>query len=75
MILRGDIATDIGELQVNTHDLFWQIYGPVDEDIKILAKLRAVYSAVTLLWYAYQTNDQALLDESLTGLSLIKKSL
>jgi aminoglycoside phosphotransferase (APT) family kinase protein len=54
---------------------FWNAYGMTDELTKIVAKLCAIYSAVTLVWYAHQVKDEFLLQEGLLGLRYISQQL
>lgn len=66
-------ALDLGMvyllLPAESHADFFNVYGPIDDTTHLLAKLRAIYSAVTLAWYAHQVNDKPLLTEGLQVLS------
>lgn len=70
-----DLAIIYQFLPLSAHTAFWRIYGAVSETTVILAKLRAIYSSVTLCWYAHQVNDVDLLKEGKTGLALLKEVL
>ncbi len=59
-----DLAIVYQFLPSESHQTFWQEYGEVSETTKIIAKLRAIYSAVTMAWYAHQVADKSLVLES-----------
>lgn len=46
------------------HDIFFSLYGPVDEKTLIQARFLGLYSAITLLLYAYDTDDDLLRKEA-----------
>jgi aminoglycoside phosphotransferase (APT) family kinase protein len=54
---------------------FFEAYGVVSNNTKLLAKLRAIYSAVSIAWYAHQVQDEFLLQESLYSLKTIQEHL
>ena len=62
-------------LPVSAHQIFWDAYGNVDHAIRILAKLCAIYNAVTIAWYAHQVHDKSLLAEGLLGLDFISETI
>lgn len=49
---------------------FFQIYGEVDETMQTMARFKAVYTAVLLLLYGHDLEDEDLVKESLTAIRL-----
>jgi len=70
-----DLAIVYQFLPHESHETFWHEYGQVSETTKIIATLRAIYSAVTMGWYAHQVSDKALLSESIKALARIEALL
>lgn len=72
-----DLAIVYQFLPPTAHQLFWSAYGDVDRITRTLtlAKLRAIYSSVTIAWYAHQVQDKCLLAEGLLGLQFICETL
>jgi len=62
-------------LPCSAHPLFWEAYGNVEQTICTFARLRAIYSSVTIAWYAHQIQDKCLLAEGLLGLQLISEAI
>ncbi len=60
-------------LPQSAQQVFWDEYGLVSEQIQQAAKLGAIYSSITIVWYAHQVGDQSLLTEGLTGLSFLRR--
>lgn len=60
-----DLAVVYQLLPMAAHALFFEHYGAVSDQTHCLAKLRAIYSTMTLLWYAHKTQDHALFSECL----------
>src|SRR3990167_1869324 len=58
-----------------SHQRFWTIYGSVDEQIHLLARLRAVFSLVTQCWYSHKVSDHHLFQESLAGFELLRENI
>lgn len=58
---------------IDAHERFWQTYGNVNQTTKILAILRAIYSASGMGWYAHCINDKPLLKESIASLDRLSK--
>ncbi len=54
------------------HDKFWEIYGPVSEQLQQQAIFRAIYSSVLMTRYAIDQNDNKLLQVSLQSLDYIQ---
>lgn len=67
-----DLAIVYQFLPPQSRQTFWQEYGKVSETTKIIAKLRAIYSAASMAWYAHQMADEVLLQESLSALNRLK---
>ena len=70
-----DLAIVYLFLPKSSHDMFWHIYGDVDQQTHTLAMLRAIFSLVTTCWYSHQISDESLLSESLIGLEMLRDSL
>ena len=70
-----DLAIVYQLLPQEAQSIFWHHYGIVNAKTRCLAKLRAIYSAITLLWYAHETQDQALFTEGLLSWQQITESL
>ncbi len=70
-----DLAIVYQFLPKEAHQKFWDIYGTVDSNSLELAKLRAIYSSVTISWYAHQVQDTSLMKEGILSLRMILKSL
>lgn len=70
-----DLAIVYKLLPREAHSVFWHHYGVVSVETRSLAKLRAIYSAITLLWYAHETQDEALFTEELLSWQHITESL
>lgn len=51
-------------------EAFFAEYGPIDSDTELRARVMAVFSAASVAHYAHDKDDGALLDASLTGLTL-----
>ncbi|MDC0534445.1 aminoglycoside phosphotransferase family protein [Francisellaceae bacterium] len=70
-----DLAIVYQFLPEEAHQMFWDIYGKVDNNTHVLAKLRAIYSSVTISWYAHQVQDISLMKEGILGLKMILKNI
>ena len=70
-----DLAIVYQFLPKESHLEFWNIYGNVENEIHIIAILRAIYSSVTISWYAHQVNDKCLFDEGILSLQMINETL
>lgn len=70
-----DLAIVYQFLPKVAHKTFWSVYGSVSEITMTLAKLRAIYSSVTLCWYAHQVSDEDLMQEGKSGLALLREVL
>lgn len=62
-------------LPKKSHFIFWDTYGAVDEETKLLASLRAIHYALTLTWYSHCIQDQALFREGLYAIENIRHSI
>lgn len=58
-------------LPKNAHALFFEEYGPIDEQTSRLALFRALYCSSLFVLYSNDIGDKDLLDESLFGLHLM----
>lgn len=67
-----DLAIAYQFLPKESQDDFWFTYGEVSGAIKTLAKLRAIYSSATLVWYGTRIGDEQLAKEGLQGLVFLK---
>ncbi|MEZ0368404.1 MAG: phosphotransferase [Candidatus Sericytochromatia bacterium] len=71
----GDSATDLSIvysfLPPQAHASFWQAYGPVSEDTRLLACFRALFHNLALLLYAEDTHDADLKRESARTLAFL----
>ena len=70
-----DLAIVYQFLPREAHEMFWNSYGTIDSDTHILAKLRAIYSSVTISWYSHQVQDTSLTKEGIFSLQMILESL
>lgn len=70
-----DLAIVYQYLPKEAHSIFWNIYGEVENNIHTIAMLRAIYSSVTICWYANQVGDASLLNEGIIGLNMIRESI
>lgn len=71
-----DLAIAFQFLPERQHEKFRQIYHlPISEASWELARLRALYSTMTLIHYATDVGDQPLLKDSLASLKLMTESL
>lgn len=70
-----DLAIVYQFLPLAAQEIFWHNYGEVTDTTKLLAKLRAIYSAVTTVWYAHQVHDAMLMQEGLQGLAFLAEIL
>jgi aminoglycoside phosphotransferase (APT) family kinase protein len=70
-----DLAVAFQVLPRQAQATFWAIYGKVTPEIKTLSQLRAIYSAITIAWYAHQVSDSHLHLEALNSLSRIAHNL
>lgn len=70
-----DLAIIYQLLPIAAHTRFFEHYGTVNEQTRRLAKLRAIYSTSTLLWFAHKTQDGALFTESLLSWQRITENL
>ncbi|MED7789047.1 aminoglycoside phosphotransferase family protein [Francisella sp. 19X1-34] len=68
-----DLAIVYQYLPKETHSIFWNIYGEVENNIHTIAILRAIYSSVTICWYAHQVGDISLLNEGIISLDMISE--
>lgn len=68
-----DLAIVYQYLLKEAHLIFWNIYGKVEDNIHIIAILRAIYSSVTITWYAHQVSDISLLNEGILSLKMINE--
>jgi|GEM_PF-1415121 len=62
-------------LPKSSHINFWQIYGAVDSDTQVIAKMLAINNAAAIGWYAHQVDDKALIQECLRSLENVKLCL
>ena len=71
----GDPAIDLmalfGFLPAEARPEFLHVYGPIDQQTRSTARLRAAFHAVAVAWYGSQLNDQALLHEGLTAMQFV----
>lgn len=67
-----DLAIVYQFLPLESHQIFWREYGSVSETTKTIAKLRAIYSATTIAWYAHHIKDNMLLEENVKALTALK---
>lgn len=76
---RGDPAVDLsivfGFLPPQAHDAFFAVYGGVDDDTQKLASFRALWSAVSLVDYGADVDDEDLIVEGLIALSHLSEWL
>ena len=70
-----DLAIAYQLLPMTAHAIFFEHYGAVSEQTRNLAKLRAIYSTITILWYSHKTQDQELFKEGLLSWQHITESL
>ena len=70
-----DLAIVYQFFPLEAHEHFWQTYGDVNQTTQTLAKLRAIYGASGMGWYAHCVNDKPLLKESVTSLERLSKVL
>ncbi len=70
-----DLAIGYQFIPPNAQTIFWESYGEVTEYTKLLAKQRAIFSAVTMGWYGHQIQDTMLLQEGLQGLKFVAEIL
>ena len=70
-----DLAIVYQFLPKEAHQQFWDVYGVVGSNTHTLAILRAIYSSVTISWYAHQVNDMSLMREGILSLHMINESL
>jgi aminoglycoside phosphotransferase (APT) family kinase protein len=70
-----DLAIVYQYLPKEAHSIFWDIYGEVEDNIHTIAILRAIYSCVTIYWYANQVADISLFNEGIVGLNMISDSI
>ncbi|AXA33848.1 phosphotransferase family protein [Francisella adeliensis] len=68
-----DLAIVYQYLPKEAHSIFWNIYGEVENSIHTIAILRAIYSSVTITWYAHQVSDISLLNEGTLSLKMINE--
>lgn len=66
-----DLSIVYSFLPLHLHQLFWQQYGDVTEEVKQLAKMRAIYSSVMLIDYGSKTASADLVRVGREGLDLI----
>lgn len=66
-----DLAIAHAFLPATARRAFLEAYGLVDERTWTLARLRALFSAVAVVWYGNDIGDAALLDEGRKGMSLV----
>jgi aminoglycoside phosphotransferase (APT) family kinase protein len=68
-----DLAIGYQFFPIEAHKLFWQIYGKANQTTQTLAKLRAIYGASGMGWYAHCVGDKSLLKESIESLDRLTK--
>jgi aminoglycoside phosphotransferase (APT) family kinase protein len=62
-------------LPKEAHDRFFDIYGSINNNTKILTQFRALYGRARIILYAADMNDHNLLQEELQGLSFLLETL
>ncbi len=71
----GDAALDLmlafGFLPAAARSDFFAAYGPVDDRTLTVARMRAVFHAISVAWYGHELEDDALLREGLTAMELV----
>ncbi|MDF1507076.1 phosphotransferase [Robertmurraya sp. DFI.2.37] len=65
-----DLSIAYSYLPSESRDVFFQAYGDGEEEIKKLARFKAIYSYVLLLLYAYDQKDRDLIDDCYFSLNL-----
>ncbi|MGG0718493.1 phosphotransferase [Robertmurraya massiliosenegalensis] len=65
-----DLSIVYSFLPLEGRELFFQLYGNVSEEIKKLARFKAIYTYVLLLLYAHDQEDMELVDDCLCSLNL-----
>lgn len=63
-----DLAVAWSAFSGHARSAFFDAYGSVDDETVLRAKTMAVFSAASIVHYAYDTGDEVLLAEALTGL-------
>ena len=66
-----DLAIAYQLFPLTTQKEFFEAYGDISDNTKLLTTLRAIYSAVSMAWYAHKIQDNFLLQESLYNLQMI----
>jgi len=73
----GDPAVDLGLahafLPPAAHEAFRRAYGPIDDDVWLRARFRALFHSVAIAWYGDDIGDPDLLREGLTGLGYLRE--
>ena len=70
-----DLAVLYSFYPKSCHDTFFSIYGSVESESLIHSRFLGLYSALTVLLYAHDTNDQLLLEEAKKSLLRINPNI